>query len=220
VGDETVDSFSRDQYSGLMAYMLATNDRSALIRWAKWVESNGYRMCKESSDDRCNLQINNYQMIRKVMLHLDISPWGRYRTLGSIPIDPIQLLLETKYAPLGYTLHLSGVTFWLHMVLRTFDNQTPHLRRIGLWRLIPKILVKRQPRNPFFLYLKGKYLNDPQSLRLAATETISKCPSHRPASSGLDWAWQRSEVEQTWLKSSGHDCLFISNLLLDAAGPL
>src|SRR6478736_9863176 len=65
-------SFSRDQTLGALLYIAKTQDRDAALRWLRWIEDNrycsfknpltgkcaswGYRVCRDSDKDVCDLR--------------------------------------------------------------------------------------------------------------------------------------------------------------------
>ncbi|NBO38908.1 hypothetical protein EBU99_10035, partial [bacterium] len=63
---DAVNSFSRDMAVGVLAYLVATRDTDLAKRWMVWIEQNDYRLCRESTDNRCDFTPGFWTLFRDV----------------------------------------------------------------------------------------------------------------------------------------------------------
>lgn len=205
VGNTTeTDSFSRDQTYGMMSYLIATHDTAAALRWQKYVESIGLKLCPDATNNRCNITLGIKVVMTAVWdyLGLDVPKWMKRKEWILSVYDPIQTWLQ----PADFPMHLSALSVW---ILRNVEERGGKPVKKYNDRVI-NILNKREPNNPFFLLLKDG------PTEKVADLILRYCPDTKPNASLLDWGWQRSIKQGDVLKNfSGHECIFIINLFED-----
>jgi hypothetical protein len=110
----------------------------------------------------------------------------------------------------GFPLHLEGIRILLLRYMhRGNASQNAQLDRAAAR------LVRVQPENPFFLYLKKGGPNaspDNEVLNLF----MQKCPANHATNiskARAHWAWQSADSEQRWLENSLWDCSFMAELI-------
>ncbi len=210
-------SFSRDMSMGVLLYLAATRDADAARRWLSWIEDNRpcllwkpfgggcqvrgpHRFCTDDSGGSCNVTPGNWGLMGRVFQHLGLPRNDQMRLYDNA--DGELLWLEAQNAPLGYETHLPAVEVLLKQKL---DSSRDNAEKAA------RILVDRQPDNPFFVYLK----DGPTAA--VRRRLFDLCPSFEAPSLGSrhQWAWERDTADQAWRDSAGWDCLFLANLVAD-----
>jgi hypothetical protein len=189
VDKETSNTFSRDMFLGLMAYLLATGDTEIAKRFQSWLYSNNNNLCLDS----CDMRSTTWGLMGEVWLKIGL-PLTREMQLGKIGDDTSQYA-AVNYANPGYQQHLIAVTVWLRQNIGT---QTIILNEAL------RSLANKNPSNPFFAYL-GEGKSD-KVLQLA----IDACPATEPDSKS-EWQWERTEDYKN--KRIIWDCVMLGNLL-------
>jgi hypothetical protein len=196
VAGDAVNSFSRDMAMGVLAYLIATRDKELGKRWLEWIENNGNRLCRESSDNRCEFSPGFWSLFRDVWNYLDL-PLSNAMT-NSILDDAVVTLLQAQIAPEGYQLHLAGVNLFLR---RSLGQKNPALDALA------QSLLARQKMNPFFAYLaEGPTAN-------VIEKTLAWCPA-APPPQRTEWSFERDELERPWERSMGWECVFLINSIV------
>lgn len=115
-------------------------------------------------------------------------------------LQPTIILLDAMGNRPGYSRHLVGVEV---MLFRAVGLEPAEVSASA------RILATSEPENPFFLYLAEGPTDAVavQTLRLAPPDSAS-LPQTR-----ADWAWQRTDQEKAWLRSSLWDFVFMGRLL-------
>lgn len=200
VDNHDINSFSRDQAKGALAYLVATKDVDAALRWQEYLESNDLRMCDKASNNRCWISLGTSQLFGAVWDYLGLAPasWmNKAEWLTSI-YNP----WEARFQPKGFPMHLSALGAWIRTeIQRRGGERAPKVDRRTV-----RVLNRRQPTNPFFKLLREGPTKE------VAEIILEKCPDERPDYDRLDWAWQRDQESEPWKKASGHDCVFIINV--------
>jgi len=196
VASDAVNSFSRDMAMGVLAYLIATRDRALAQRWLAWIEGNQYRMCRESTDNRCEFTPGFWMLFREVWEYLGLSP--NSKMTSAIVDESVVALLQAHFAPAGYQLHLAGVNALLR---RAMGQSSATLNSLT------DSLAHRQPANPFYAYLARGTLPD------VIEKTVAWCPASAPESRS-EWSFERDEKEVPWARSMGWECLMLINFLL------
>ena len=211
-------SFSPDMAHGTELYSAVTRDRARLGLWLKWmddvrpciigggdncVRSPLLRFCTDDTEKGCTVRPGDAAILDATVKGLSVPlPTEDMRRLldqaGTNLMDQVWLSSQVN-AP-GYSQHLVGVEI---LLLRKLGHTDPKLTGAA------SALADKQPRNPFFQFLKEGATSRVRDL------TLSLCPS--PAT-GLppemsQWAWEREDAEQAWKKSLLWDCIFMARLL-------
>lgn len=200
--DRTENSFSRDMMMGFLAFLARTGDQSTGLLAHDYIIANDHKLCTDARDNRCNFghpQYNaGWNLWYEIWRHHGYettSHMNSGKDYGGEFITNIQSIFATE----GYPRHLVAVELLIHQEV---DDWTVYFQNSA------EQLVKFQPENPFFEYVA----NGPT--HRAAAITLQKCPREQPLPKSNDWAWQRDESEQAWLKAKGWDCIFMANMLL------
>jgi hypothetical protein len=195
-GIEVEDSFSRDMMLGVLAYMVAKKDKAAFERWVAWIYSNGNRMCKESSNNRCDITATSWGLWFVVMESLGYDVEALYQD-PNIPSDhPYKKARDGRYssvvalpgkassAPIGFELELVTEGIFI----RQSAGESNSVLQQAL-----ETASSRQPENLYFeLLAKGPS----ESL---VTRTLKACPAKMPRNPDgtllvfpqwYSWLWQ------------------------------
>ena len=200
--DCTANSASRDMFIGFLAYLAKTGDESTGLKTEKYIRDNGYKLCTDADNNRCNMNQPQYNAgwnlwfsIWKYHSFEQTAAMKRGKAQGGAVITSIQSIFATE----GYPRHLVGAQLYIYQEVDDWSV---------LYQNAAEQLTIFQPNNPFFEYVA----NGPTTK--AARITLEKCPREQPQPSSNDWAWQRDESEKAWLKAKGWDCIFMANVLL------
>lgn len=196
VASDAVNSFSRDMAMGVLAYLIATRDRDLAQRWLAWIEGNQFRMCRESTDNRCEFTPGFWMLFKEVWEYLGLSPNAKMSS--AIVDESVVALLQAHFAPAGYQLHLAGVNALLR---RAMGQSSATLNSLT------DSLAHRQPSNPFYAYLARGAQPD------VVEKAVAWCPTSAPESRS-EWSFERDEKEVPWARSMGWECLMLINFLL------
>lgn len=196
VAAEAVDSFSRDMAMGVLAYLVATKDVELARRWMLWIENNNWRLCRESSDNRCDFTPGFWLLFGDVWRYLGLPLNQNMRS--AFLDDSVLALLQSQFAPAGFELHLASVNL---LVRRSMGQQSATLDSLA------QALALRQGQNPFFAYLaRGARSN-------VLRRTIEWCPSSAPRLR-TEWSFERNQQDKPWERSMGWECVMLINFLL------
>jgi len=200
-GVDTKNSFSRDMLLGYLNCLITTKNTESATAFLQYIQANDYKMCDDAVDNRCDIGYIQYRPMWGLMLrvweHMGLEPSWEMRQADYL--DDTTILTTAKVNDPGYQLHLVSVQIYLRQRL---DSLTPKLRSAK------KILVERQPLNPWYQWLYRGPTRD------VAARVLEICPAEAPAHK-FQWAWQRDTAEAAWKDSMGHDCIFIINRLLE-----
>lgn len=196
IAADAVNSFSRDMAIGVLAYLVATKDRQLAGRWMAWIEENDFRLCRETSDNRCDFTPGFWMLFREVWEHIGLLPTERMRT--AFLDESVMALLQAHFSPAGYQLHLAGVNVLLR---RHMGQKTSTINSLA------ESLAERQPLNPFFAFIARGANHD------VVDKTLNWCPSNQPASR-TQWSFERDFRNEPWIQSMGWECLMLINFLL------
>jgi hypothetical protein len=200
VGNNLENSFSRDQSKGALAYLVATKDVQAALRWQAYLEANNLRMCPTSTDNRCKITLGASRLFGSVWSYLGLEP-AKWMNRGKW-ITNIYNPIEARFQPRGYPMHLGAVSAWIR---REIARRGGHKVEKVDGRVV-RVLACREDENPFFLLLQNGPTVEVANL------ILNRCPDEKPEFDRLDWAWQRDQGNAPWSRSSGHDCVFIINV--------
>lgn len=200
VDTDAANSFSRDMAMGVLAYLVKTRDRELAARWMSWIESNDFRLCKESSDNRCVFTPGFLTLFREVWDFIGLPATARMR--ASVLDDSIMALLQARFAPAGFEMHLAGVNA---LIRKSMGQTSPTLNSLA------EALMVRQPLNPFFNYLAlGAHAR-------VVKQTLEWCPQGHPQER-TEWSFERDQAQKAWQKSMGWECIMLINLLKQDLG--
>ncbi len=201
VGNEVEkDSFSRDQSLGALSYLVATKDVEAALRWQSYIESHNNKMCTDASDNRCTITPGASQLFGAVWEYLGLKP-ARWMNRGKWYMN-VYSQIEASVQPKDFPMHLNAASAWIRLEVERRGGP----RAESYDQKVLKILVKREPTNPYFLLLRNGPTEEVANL------ILEKCPDQKPKDALLDWSWQRGQDDKPWLHASGHDCIYIVNV--------
>jgi hypothetical protein len=180
--------YSRDAATGQLACFIKTRNATQLGRWVRYLSANDWRLCPELS----NCEMNSASPLWSIFYY------ALQREGLSIP----RHIEERKDA---HTLMLTSAQFAKGYQLHILALQASVLEYMGVSKsAVRETFARRYPENPFFQFVAGES-------RKSAELTVKYCPLSKP-SVRSDWIWQRDEIISD--KSSGWDCIAITNLLL------
>ena len=198
--DREQDSFSRDQSEGALAYLVATRDVNAALRWQNYLEGHRLRMCPDASDNRCKIMPGTSRLFGAVWSYLGLSP-AHWMNRGEWYLNLYEPI-EAEFQRHDFPMHLSATQAWIR---REIERRGGPAAPASAAKVV-RVLTRREPENPYFLLLRDGPTEKIADLILA------KCPDERPSAPLLDWSWQRGQKDRPWLHASGHDCIFLINL--------
>jgi hypothetical protein len=199
--DEEISTFSRDQAKGVLAYLVATKDVAAAVRWQTYLDSHKQKMCPKSDNNRCTITAGTSRLFGAVWEYLGLKP-AKWMNRGE-RISAYYNQIEARYQPDNFPMHLNALNAWVRLEIERRGG--PKAQEVD--GKVIKELVRREPENPFFLILREG------PTEKVAKIILEKCPDQRPLGPDrLDWAWQRGQEGQPWLRASGHECTFMINV--------
>lgn len=198
-----LNAFSRDMATGFTLAAAASNYRGdgvvgdAYEEWIEYTLRNGCRACKDT-DGRCIMTPALYWMAS----YAGASNVPAGYSLTRFLMKPY-MLVAARVNPLGFTLHLVGVTLFMMSFRYGGVGKLPFSLKMAC-----KILSNRQPDNAFFSYLAGR-----NGQARASLEAVKEHVQANGQGNMRQWCWERDTAEQAWKDSCGWDIEFIENLL-------
>jgi hypothetical protein len=199
-GIDKVNSFSRDMALGVIIMAAGTIGSSfdaSFIKWCRYLNKKG-KLCPDATDSRGRITPAIWWLIACVNSKMAPSHYSLTRFL----LKPY-LWISAATAPAGYQRHLVAVMLFVLILIQ--ENRGC----VGLTHAIAGELVDKEINNPFFQWLRG---ND-EDARLILKSIESKVENN--PGRGTQWAWERTDSEEAWKDSCGHDLDFMRNLLLN-----
>jgi len=135
IGIEVLNTSSRDMLLGFLMYVQETRDIAALDRLISYIKDNNFQLCPSSSDNRCFVTPQMYDLMRLLK--------GKKTIFNSY-------VIEALTSDTGYTLYLIGLKLLIHI---RADNWYS-----GFQETV-EILYEREKCNPLFAYLAGAKVN-------------------------------------------------------------
>lgn len=229
---EDRNSFSRDMLKGVLAYFIvegiynqdeATRRevREKAIRFVEFIDGEGKgRMCKEATDNRCNITQGSGAQLYSVLDQLGLIEELEKRNIKSLKKwskhlemrNPLIMNVLAKLSPLGFQTHLSALGAFLDHSVNQNGNNKLFSKHID-------IVYKKDPSNPFYSFLYQGATQD------NIQKALSICPANRIPWDQLSldyyigphrasWSLQRDMRQRFFEINDGHDCIFILNLLI------
>ncbi|NBW82712.1 hypothetical protein EBR21_13250 [bacterium] len=193
---DSINSFSRDMAVGVLAYLVATRDVELAQRWMNWIEKNDFRLCAQSTDNRCDFTPGFWMLFRDVWEFLGLRT--HEKMTASVVEDSVMALLQAQFAPPGFEMHLAGVNA---LIRQSMGQKSQTLASLS------QMLATRQTRNPFFSYLSLG------ANREVVRKTIDWCPVEQP-SARTEWSFERDEIQDSRNRSMGWECVMLANFLV------
>jgi hypothetical protein len=219
-GDAT---FSPDMALGVQLYLITKRERDSGWKWLLWLHETVPCTMKSLFSETCWV----YGLPRFCAPHQGCTarpgdlatlswtvdylqknagmpdlPDGRLRgMLGTFGgVGSFNKELDAILNKPGFSQHLVAVSIWVVRLAGHDDEQM----RSALDKL-----VKKNPNNAFFLYLRDGKSN------AVIEKTLARCPSkERPSAHPLfEWQWERDEQSNAWKNSNYWDCIFMGKLL-------
>lgn len=207
---EDKNSFSRDMFIGVVAWLSNSKDKAAAEKYVGWMKANK-KLCHDDTDGRCRftpmtIALWNYladkdgwsKLPYSLVTAADPKP-------GPIVVseDPAVSALDRLWegleptTPAGFPLHLLAAQILIKHQEGDWN---------GVLQKIAERLVAREPKNMFFLYLKtggGEELG----------QAILKFPAPKEnPGKRTQWCWQRTDSEEAWKDAAGWDWVFVIGL--------
>lgn len=197
IGVDVVDSNSRDQMLGFMAYLVASKDVEAAKKFQQYLENNKWKLGNDATDNRETLTPTMYGLMGYVwkFLKLPIN-WRMRLCMG--PVYYVGQFISSTFSPVSYQTELVGDCLLI-------------MHKIGINNVLNKVianaLIKRDPENAFYQYLVG---NLDKAIDLALEQMPDKCPD-----SAYIWSFEAPTSEGQYVYSMGWDYIFLMNLIRD-----
>lgn len=203
VGSVRPNSFSRDMAVGLL--LAASRDKVDnhsfgvdgyyLEKWISYVKANGNKLCPDATDTRGVMTIPMWWRVAYV--RPDIVSWHyRYTRWFLKPY----LYLAAETCKPGYHRHLIACTLLMLYVLNGKRETW------GWLKATASKLNEDEPKNPFFMWLDLE--DDESRARLKEIDINYPLSDSR----GTQWAWERTDSEEAYRNSCGHDREFMELL--------
>lgn len=224
VDKEHENSFSRDMARGVHAYFIAraivsqdpnevAEIKKSALEWLEWIGTDeaGNKLCREFTQNRCNITIGAKNLFYEVYSALGIMPKDGSKIIKKINRSKWYLktifLLETKLSQKGFPRHLkaSSVLFY-----RLLNKEKKDKRLTKILDKTAKWLYKKDENN-----LLMDFLANGMSVKLGQ-EVLKRCPAMLPRADILsrDFQWQRTWNDEIQNYSDGHDCVYLLNLMI------
>lgn len=182
-------TFSRDMFLGLMAYLVKTHDTGLAQRFETWFNNNNHQLCLNA----CRMELTTWGLMGEVWKHIGL-PRSTAMLKGQLHDDQLQNL-SVAWLEHGYTEHLLAVTILIRQHIGSYTD---------LLEGAADRLVLKNPSNPMFRYLvegnSRKVQED--TLKLCSIIPIEK----------VEWIFE--ELPEKGSKSMGWDYLFLIGLMI------
>ena len=189
LAEPDLDGFSKDMLLGVLLWTMVSRDPAPLDRLIGYINRTGC-LCEKASDRRCTLTPQMTYLTNQVAKAVGCT--GRLK--GAWMPGWLFAALEVASAfatPLGYQCHLISVKALISGLLGNVGTT------------VPATLARRDPANPWFLWLADRHDQAAQTLL-----SMNVQPGR-----GHQWAWERDSKERAWHDSMGWDLLFLCKLL-------
>ena len=203
VNNDTENSFSRDMTLGFLTACAydAKNRKDGyglhldpLFAFVEYINQIG-KLCPDATDKRSTVTPAIWWQIHSVRLGLVRPLFAKTAWL----LRPY-LLISALTSPSGYQRHLVVVHLYIQTILHGRAK-----RGTLLWTA--KMLARKEPKNPFFLWLAGRDIE----AKTIALELEAKAITAN--GDGSQWFLERTDSENAWKDSCGHDFDFLRNLI-------
>lgn len=190
---------SRDMFVGMLMYWTQVGDTNSAWKAYQYLSANDWKLCPNAKDNRCEMDPKQYkvawQTYKNTFQRMGLKPTP---TMNKAAKGGDNVLLgQVKLSKPGYQLHLSALQIWARQVMDRDSSKTDKAARI---------LVDRQPTNPFFRYIAG-------DIDRAKQIVWEQCPREQTADP-IHWKWAHRDEVRDDRDSMGWDCIFMINLLL------
>lgn len=211
-------SFSPDMALGAQLYLAVTKDKDGGNKWLAWMnrvrpcligsgegcfQSPLLRFCTDDTEKGCTVRPGDAAMLdvtaRSVPLTLPTTDMDNlFKQAG---INRLDLLWASgQVNKPGFSQHLVGVEV---LLLRRLGYSDARIDTTAF------TLANKQPRNPFFAYLKEGRSDRVLQLTLTACPAVGAAV----ADEKVQWAWERADSDEAWRNSMLWDCIFMARLL-------
>jgi len=202
--DPSGDSYSRDQLTGFLLYLIESRDVATAERVWKYYKKHDYVMCPDDTDGRCTITPNMMALISDTWKHLGLSREA-VMTFNR-GLDESSLRVQAKAAPTGYPLHLISLNIWLRY-------KTGNLTKS--YADTATVLKNRQPNNLWFAFLDNRINGNDPAVYEEIAKNLFSCMSQWPMSENKFW-WTFSKDRSDGhceANSQGHELVWLASLL-------
>lgn len=183
------DGFSKDMLLGVLLWTLVTRDPAPLDRLIGYINRTGC-LCEKASDRRCTMTPQMTYLTNQVAHAVGLKARLKGDWLPGWLFSALEVA-SALVTPLGYQCHLISVK---SLIVRLLGKES---------QIVPATLARRDPANPWFLWLADRHDQAAQTL---LSHDIQSGRGHQ-------WAWERNSAEKAWLDSMGWDVVFLCKLL-------
>jgi hypothetical protein len=184
-------SGSRDELMGHLFYLLETADRRHADVLLNLIRSNGNKLCKDATDNRCEVTPAMWGLMRVVWNKLgwELTP---NMVVGNV-LDDSTLVLSAYTSPVGYQTHLIALSLLLRAKTDTWSAKCQKAL---------EVILERHP-TLFVRWLAGQDVSN-ELLRGINAPRADKVSS---------WAWENGEAK---LRPTDHPAsyLWLGNLIV------
>ena len=203
---QEVNAFSRDHYTGLLLYAVATKDKRLIASVYDYARARDFKLCPKDTDDRCFLTPNMLALTSDVFGYLGISK-GSELTFNR-RIDELVLNESAKKAE-GYEAHLVSINVLIRL-------------RVGKanagYRDAVKTLLERHPDNLWYGYLNNVLNDNSQAEADRIGSELASLMERWPEGDRSQWSFQREKFTETSKDAMGAEFVMLADLLLGAGG--
>lgn len=96
IGIERKNAFSKDEFNGVMAYLVATKDKLAAKKYEQYLISNKWKICPLYSGFRCRLTLSNLGLMGNVWQYLGLKV-NKKLVRNMVTFSDTSYILETSY---------------------------------------------------------------------------------------------------------------------------
>ena len=214
-------SFSPDMALGTELYLVISHNQAAGDLWLTWLDkvrpcligsgdgcyqSPLLRFCTNDDEGGCTVRPGDAAILGETARYVAMTP--PTADMAKLFDQTRLTLLDTILASAtlnkpGYSQHLVAIEIHLAALAGIRDARLD---------AAAALLATKQPRNPFFAYLKEGRTRHVLELTLAQCPTTQgSIPSER-----TQWSWEREDAENAWHSSMIWDCIFMARLLSPA----
>ena len=182
--DKRSESFSRDMFLGLMAYLVRTKDTATALKFQGFLERNDNRLCLDS----CDMTGTTWGLMGEVWQYIELPLTLRMKT-GMVTDDFAQWVASGVNEH-GYTQHLIAATIYIRQKM---NRNSTGLVDAAI------TLVEKNPGNTFYALLAGFEFAH-MTCEVPATSTR------------MDWLWEKYPEHHA--NAVGWDCVLVYNMLI------
>lgn len=195
---DVLDTFSRDMWTGFMAYCLRADDHANCNGVWGYTKNNDFQACPDTSDNRCWI---SYSMRYLTGYVWDAHGWYISSAAKATQVERAadeQVTMESaRMNKLGYRMHLIAARMYLYKRMGRLTNN---------YRDVISKVVERDPTDLFYKFLDDQDITAELLVHMKSWE--------RPVTGYSQWVWGDTVNRETGAsrmhESMGHDLVFLA----------